>query len=251
MQLNQLFRPRTLAAIFLGYVLVVAVTAALFASGPGSFYAYTPDVTLWALGIFLILAVALFAVVALVATGSLRHINALISQAEMRAAAAHEARLEEAEGTGGELYEDLPAPLPEGATELDQAEQDIDQLLAALGAMETSIAGEEGVSVVQMEKPEPPAPTAGAKGRVEVGASTARLLERLQKRRAAIAAFFVWPALLDIAIIGIAAIALPGAAVFLLANNVLNTTLLLGLAYSFPGIALYTGLSVYGILTNP
>lgn len=250
MKVAQILRPRTLAFLFLGYLLVVAITAALFAVGPGSSYKYTPDVTLWGFGTFLLLAGILFAVISLVATGSLRHVNNLISQAEMRAAAAGEIPAQGSEETGEESYEGLPAPLPEPGAEMDQAEHDIDDLLAALGEMETTIGREESVSVVQVEEPEQ-LPSAVPKGRVEVRASSARTLERLQKRRMLIAQFFTWPALLDIVIIGISAIVLPGADGLLQSYNQLNTALLLGLAYSFPGVALYAGLSVGGIMMNP
>ena len=75
-------------------------------------------------------------------------------------------------------------------------------------------------------------------------------LERWKARRAAVGAYFVGPALLNIGIIGICAVVLPGADVFLQVHNRLGTAIFLGMADSFGGVALTTGLSVYPILTH-
>ena len=61
---------------------------------------------------------------------------------------------------------------------------------------------------------------------------------------------FLEPDLTDLVLIGICAIVLPGADVFIQRYNQLNTAIILGIACSYGGIALDTGPSVYAILAR-
>ena len=68
-------------------------------------------------------------------------------------------------------------------------------------------------------------------------------LEALRKKRDSVVSFFAGPSLAAIGAIGISAAMLPGSDAFLQSSFVLNTSLLLGLGYSFVGIAAYVAAS--------
>jgi len=254
MFVQKLLRPRILAVIFGGYVLVVAIVAAFFASGPGALYRYSTDVTKWSFGIYALLAAVLLFIVGLLATGSLPRLEALVSQAEVNAKAS---RLTDEEGVGeieAEPLEDLPEPLPEPASESDQVEHDIDDLLSALDTIQSSMEEAEEVPLAEMEEATvvevPKRVVTVPVSRIREQRKASQVLTNRQEQRADVAGFFLGPALIDIGIIGLCAIVLPGAEGLLQGYNQLNTALLLGLAYSYTGVALYTVLSVYALLTN-
>jgi hypothetical protein len=251
MDVRQLLRPRILAGIFGGHVLVIAVISVWFANGPGYFYQYGATVSEWVYAVYLLLAAVLLSVIGVVAAGSLRHLGDLILDVETKAEVERDTGERGPEDLGAMEYEGLPLPVLEGSRDedpmgVDPVDHDIDELLEALGAIETSAEEEEGIAVVEVPKPPELVPVSVSKSRPR----SVQMLESWKKRRAAVAAYFAGPALILIGIIGACAIVLPGADGFLQGHAQFNTALMLGIAYSYWGIALYTGLSVYAILTH-
>jgi len=262
MNVRTLLRPRALGIAFGGYVAAIAIIAWWFANGPGAFYKYTPEVTFWCYGIYSILAGLLLASIGIVATGSLRQVDLRLLAPEPQGEEEREPaedRYPQPEGEEGEEAvepeeseepEGYPPPEDEEPLEPDVVDHDIDELMEALGAIESTMAQSAGVTLEEFAPPLPP-PTAPARIEPRPAARPlSRMIERAKLRREAVAAYFFGPLLLNTAIIGVSAILLPGADAFLQTYNHLNTAVLLGIAYSFWGIALYTGLSVYGILTQ-
>ncbi len=214
-----ILRPRVLAAIFGGYVLVIAIASWLFASGLEHPW-YPADLSRWVYAIYMIVAAALLGGIAVIAVSSMRHLDHLIDEAEL-------AEHEESEA--------LPPPLKEAPVSRDHVDQDIDELLVSLQEIETNA-----------EQGEEPA----VERRVFAGAgwSASWILEKWKRRRGEVPSFFAGPAIMSIGIIGVCAAMLPAADAMLQSYYQLNTALILAMGYAYGGIALYAGLSVYAIL---
>ncbi len=236
-------RPRNLAAIFGGFILVMAIVSWYFATGPGSGYRYGPDLTRWVYAAYLIAAAALLSGIGAVALGSMRHLDHLIEEAEVETMKDHpEAETGPAEP---EASEALPPPLTEAPAEKDHVDQDIDELLVSLQEIETNAEQAEEEAVVEEAAGEPVAERpVFASGDTKASWN----LEKWKRRRAEVPAYFAGPALIAIGIVGVCAAMLPGADAMLQTYNQLNTALILGMGYAYGGIALYAGLSVYAIL---
>jgi hypothetical protein len=253
MFVRTLLRPRFLGAIFGAYVLVIAIIAAFFANGPGSLYRYTASVTQWTYTVDVLLASILLLGLGGVAAVSRRPLEVLPSPSDIGGEPEPVGDETGTEVVEYEEFEELPPPLGEEPAGGDPAERDIDELLSALGDMESTMEAEdgEGIEVVQVPAPvEPqvmPAALPAAKPRTE----SAPLLVPTPKRSFAVSAYFLGPALLEAGIIGICSVILPGADAFLQTYNQVNTAILLGIAYSYPGVVLYTALSMYGIISRP
>ena len=243
MRLDPLLRPRYLAAVLGGGILAIAVIAIFFAGGPGATYRYTADVTKWAYGIYLLFAGILLVGIGFVAVGSLRAAD----MTALQAGAFREPDVNVEEPVQQDwTSEDLPAPLAETPAGPEAVEEEIDELLAALETIQDSMDERQEAPLVEVPAPQ-----------VQVSVPEARptvadppVSEWLRARRSLTAGSFLGPAVVDVAVVMVCAILLPGVDVFLQTYYQLNTAVLLGLAYSYPLIALYTALSVYAILRN-
>ncbi len=238
-----ILRPRTLALIFGGYVLVVAIIAWYFATGTGSAYVYGADMTRWAFTSYMIVAAALLGGIGAAALGSTRYLDRMIERAET----AHDARSRAPEYAPVAAHdpESLPPPLAEAPAGSDPVDQDIDDLLVSLQEIETG-AGDEVEEVVVQETSVPAAAVHPVPEQMDWRMSQS--LEKWKRRRAEVPSYFAGPALLSIAILGISAAMLPGADAMLQTYNQLNTALLLGIGYAYGGIAAYEAASVYAVL---
>jgi len=119
----------------------------------------------------------------------------------------------------------------------DHVDRDIDDLLESLSEMEatTASAAVEMEDVVEAE-PQPISPLTGP------DASIARA--RLEMKRRSVRSFLVGPAAVGALFLGISGAMLPGAGGFLQTYHQLNTTLILGMAYSWVGLGGYVIASV-------
>ena len=243
MRTSKLFRPRTLTAIFGVYFLVMVIIA--WYSGTTLDYHYSASATQFSLMAYLVAAAAILSGVGPATLSAVRYLDAQIDRAERAlgsAGAAMEAEPGDApeETTAG--YHSLPPPLAEAPDQPDQADQDIDELLVSLQEIET--ATEREVEAVEEMSAAPPPRRAAPSHR------SFAVLAELKRRRESVPAFMTGPALANIAVIGITAAMLPGADQMLQSNYQLNTALLIGIGYSFIGLALYVFLSMYGIVRS-
>jgi type IV secretory pathway VirB2 component (pilin) len=230
-------RPRAVNGALGGYVLVIAIIAWWFANSPtGSGYAYGPETTRWALFAYMVTAGALLSGLAGVAVSAMRHMDRRIDAAE---GAALPAPPEAEPDLSGEAP---PPPLEETPEGRDHVDQDIDDLLVSLQEIETTAEGSEQVVEEVAEVPAMPAKAP------RMAAPSTRALEALKLQRRQLPAFFAGPALAAIGIIAIGAMLLPGADALLQSWQQLNTAVILGIGYAYPGIALFTGIAFYAIL---
>lgn len=245
-------RPRVLSATFGIVFLLMAIIAYWFATGPGSSYKYTPDVTQWALAAYLFAGAALLAGVGVVAVGEMRSLDRRIEQAENEGGVetiVEEVVAMEEERNPDVESEGLPPPLEEAPAASDHVDQDIDDLLVSLEEIETVT--EETEQQAPSARPEPaaePAPT--RRVITETRRTTSTQLEALKRRRQAVPAFFAGPALTSVGIVAITAALLPGSGAngMLQSNYQLNTAALLGIGYSFGFAALFAVLAIFGML---
>lgn len=240
---ERVLRPRTLAAVFGVYFLLMAVIA--WYSGQTLGYHYAVDTTRFTFTIFLI-AGAIFLVgtgLAAVLTG--RSLDARV--ASLEASAEPEGEVLEEVIVEEATPDEMPPPLEESpAPSGDHVDRDIDELLVSLQEMEDDAGASEEAAEAVVEAQEPaanPAPRPVGAKPVASSADTRRLA-MLRRKRDRLVAYFAGPTLASIGAIGISAAMLPGADQFLQTYSQLNTALLLGLAYSFVGIAAYVAASI-------
>lgn len=238
---DRISRPRTLSMVFGIYFLLMAIIA--WYSGVALGYHYTIDITRWTYTIYLVAGAVFLVGVVLAALWSMRYLDG---------------RIEKLEGYPGDDVEvveelvveepvpdDVPPPLVESASPGgDHVDRDIDELLVSLQEME-----HEAESAGEMVEAEAPAPRATRSRTVGAEKPVARLMESkklaaLRKKRDGIMHYFAGPALASIGAIGISAAMLPGSDGFLQSSFELNTSLMLGLGYTFVGIAAYVAASV-------
>ncbi len=244
---ERVFRPRTLSAIFGVYFLVMAIIA--WYSGETLGYHYTVDITRFTFTIYLVAGAVFLIGVLLAAVLGARSLDARIEKLERTAEpdgeVVEEVVLEE------EATDAVPPPLEETAGPSgDHVDRDIDELLVSLQEMEqdagTSDADEE---VVTPSREELPASRATRSSPV-APSSDSRRLAMLRKKRNGLIGYVVGPALASIGAIGISAAMLPGSDAFLQTYYQLNTSLLLGLGYSFVGVAAYVAASLLTLLRS-
>jgi len=244
---ERVLRPRTLSAVFGAYFLLMAVVA--WYSGQTLGYHYTVDVTRFSFMVFLI-AGAIFVVgVGFAAVLSARSLDARIERlegtVEPAATSFEEVVIEET------VPDEVPPPLDETPeTQGDHVDRDIDELLVSLQEME-----EDAGTTEEAAEVEAPAPASRPVSRTvqprPVGAlADTRRLTMLRKKRDGLAAYFAGPALASIGVLGISAAMLPGSDGFLQTYFQLNTSLLLGLAYTFVGIGAYVAASTLLLVRN-
>lgn len=233
-------RPRTLSAVFGAYFLVMAIIA--WYGGQTLGYHYTSDITRFSFMIFL-LAGAIFLVGVLAAALlSARSLDARIARLE--GASASDTLVMEEVVIEEEPTDDVPPPLEETpAPTGDHVDRDIDELLVSLQEMEQDAGTTEEAETVEAPA-ESRQSTRPLEPRSMPNAADSKRLAALRKKRDGIVGYFAGPALAAIGAIGISAAMLPGSDAFLQTYFQLNTSLLLGLAYTFGGIAAYVAASI-------
>lgn len=233
-------RPRTLSAIFGVYFLIMAIVA--WYSGESLGYHYTVDITRFSFMIYLIAGAIFLIGVILAAFLSARSLDARI--AKLEGTSAPDGAVLEEVVMEDEVTDAVPPPLEETANPTgDHVDRDIDELLVSLQEMEQDAGSDEMTEVVE---PSPRVATAGrtvARKPSALGSDLKRLTI-LQKKRSGLIGYVAGPVLASIGAIGISAAMLPGSDAFLQTYYQLNTTLLLGLGYTFAGIAAYVAVSV-------
>lgn len=233
-------RPRTLSAIFGVYFLIMAIVA--WYSGESLGYHYTVDITRFSFMIYLIAGAIFLIGVILAAFLSARSLDARI--AKLEGTSAPDGAVLEEVVMEDEVTDAVPPPLEETANPTgDHVDRDIDELLVSLQEMEQDAGSDEMTEVVE---PSPRVATAGrtvARKPSALGSDLKRLTI-LQKKRSGLIGYVAGPVLASIGAIGISAAMLPGSDAFLQTYYQLNTALLLGLGYTFAGIAAYVAVSV-------
>lgn len=234
-------RPRTLSLAFGVYFLLMAVIA--WYSGQSLGYHYTVDITRFSFTIYLVAGAIFLVGVSVAAVLTARSLDARIEKLE--ASAEPEEAILEQIVVEEEVSDDVPPPLPEAPAEsTDHVDRDIDELLVSLQEMEQDAETTDATEPVEASRADAlPAPVAAAPAPVASAADTRRL-KALQKKRDGLIAYFAGPALAAIGAIGISAAMLPGSDQFLQTYFQLNTSLLLGLGYTFVGIAAYVAASI-------
>jgi hypothetical protein len=238
---DRVSRPRTLSLVFGVYFLLMAIIA--WYSGNTLGYHYTVDITRWTFTIYLLVGAVLLVGIVLAALWSMRYLDGRIEKLEGS---------EDAEGEDREelvveepMPDDVPPPLEDApAPGGDHVDRDIDELLVSLQEMEAE--AETAAEPVEAAEPETPPARPSAVGSEKRVSSLlgSKQLAALRKKRDGIAYIFGGPALAAIGAIGISAAMLPGSDAFLQTSYQLNTTLLLGLGYTFVGIAAYVAASI-------
>jgi hypothetical protein len=237
-------RPRTLAIGFAVYFLVMALIA--YWAGVTLGYHYTVDITRWTFTIYLLVGAVFLVAVGLGAVWTGRSLDAKLEKAAARGASdddvIEEVAVEET------VSDDVPPPLAEDpAPAGDHVDRDIDELLVSLQEMEHDV---ETSDTAEPEEPRPArAARATSRGPMASRADAQRE-SALRQKRDSVVSYFAGPAVAAIGAIGISAAMLPGSDAFLQSYSDLNTGLLLGLGYSFVGIAAYVAASFLLIVRN-
>ncbi len=136
----------------------------------------------------------------------------------------------------------LPPPLPDTTSGRDHVDRDIDELLESLSEVEASAARD--ARAMEMEPGGiPDVPTIEATDR-EIAIRKSRLVQR-QKL---LGRYVVGPAAASALILGISGIMLPGADGFAQTNFTLNTTLILGISYSWIGVGAYIAATIAALV---
>ncbi len=238
-------RPRTLAIGFGVYFLVMALIA--YWAGVTLGYHYTVDITRWTFTIYLVVGAIFLVAIGLGAVWTGKSLDAKIAKSSADDAS-DDAVIEEVV-VDETVSDDVPPPLQEEpASGGDHVDRDIDELLVSLQEMEQ----EAETSGTVEEEPEPAAArksTARAEATTE-SRSDAKRADQLREKRSGVVSYFAGPALAAIGAIGVSAAMLPGSDAFLQSYFELNTSLLLGLGYSFVGIAAYVAASFLLLVRN-
>ncbi len=239
-------RPRTLAIGFGVYFLVMALIA--WYAGITLGYHYTVDITRFTFTIYLVVGAILLVGVGFGAVWTSRSLDRKIEKASATESSddevIEEVVVEESDG------DDVPPPLEEEpAPTGDHVDRDIDELLVSLQEME------QEAETVEEPEAAAPAPRASAKSKTAPARAVAALqdskrVDGLRKKRESVVSYFAGPALAAIGAIGVSAAMLPGSDAFLQSYFELNTSLLLGLGYSFVGIAGYVAASFLLLVRN-
>jgi hypothetical protein len=221
-------RPRTLAAIFGVVFLMVGVASWQWAQTFGSDWRYDAGLTRWIYTTYMLVS-AVF----LLGLGGLG--------LSIRTSFARQIR--EVDMHLGDMVrgsrDSLPPPLSEGGTR-DTVDRDIDELLESLSEVEAHAKRE----AQRMDSGDP---SMGGSGDYD-GSGLAARRERLVQRRRFLGRFLIGPALVAGLILGISGMMLPGADAFAQSDHRLNTTLILGIGYSWIGVGWYIATTVYGLV---
>jgi len=226
-------RPRALAAGFGAYFAIVGIATWLFARTL-TFPWYQADLTRWVYTTFMLVA-AIF----LVGMGGLA---LSIRSSFTRQIREIDARLGAV--VRGSSQDSMPPPLPETQEVPDTVDRDIDELLESLSEVEATATQESQAM---------DAGDGSGRGSLvegdDSGPGTRR--ERLVQRRKFLGRYLFGPVLVAAFIVGLSGMMLPGADGFAQTNYQLNTTLILGIGYSWVGVGLYVAATVYGLVGTP
>jgi len=218
-------RPRSLAAGFGVYFLVIAFVAWGYAQSQGLWF--PADITRWVYTTYMLVA-AIF----LVGLGGLgvsvrRSFTRQIHELDRRFASRNP-------GSEG-----LPPPLPEATVVKDHVDRDIDELLESLSEIEQTTAQE--AAAMDMGVSEAPA-MVGPRD-----SASAAQRERLVQRSKQLGRFVIGPGVAAALTLGISGMMLPGSDGFAQSQFHLNTALILGIAYSWIGVGGYIAATVYAL----
>ncbi len=241
---NRAARPRTLSIVFGVYFLVMAIIA--WYSGNTLGYHYAADLTRWAFTVYLLVGAIFLVGIGLGAIRTMRYLDGRIEKLEGGSSEA--ADVVEELVAEEPVSDEVPPPLQEDPQPAgDHVDRDIDELLVSLQEMEQDAAAPE-----EQEEPAPAEAAAQASAAEKPVASLldSKQLAALRKKRDHIGSYFAGPALAAIGAIGISAAMLPGSDQFLQTSWQLNTSLLLGLGYTFAGIAAYVVASMILVTRN-
>jgi hypothetical protein len=129
-------------------------------------------------------------------------------------------------------------------------DRDIDELLVSLQQMEDEAGTVEEEEVVETAPPVEVAAEKASTVRSVEDREAVQTLAALRSKRDAVLRYFMGPILASIAVIGLSGAMLPGSDAFLQSYYQLNTAILLGLGYSFAGVAAYVGASILLLVRN-
>ncbi len=235
-------RPRTLALAFGVYFLVMAIIA--WYAGITLGYHYTVDITRWTFTIYLLVGAIFLVGIGLGAAWTARSLDRRIEK--LSAAESPDDEVVEEVVVEETVGDEVPPPLQEDPEPSgDHVDRDIDELLVSLQEME-----QEAGTVEEPEEPAPAAKTKSAPVKSTASLEDSQRAATLVKKRGSVVSYFAGPALAAIGAIGISAAMLPGSDAFLQTFFELNTSLLLGLGYSFVGIAAYVAASFLLLVRN-
>ncbi len=218
-------RPRTLAIAFGIYFLVIAYIAWTFGNAQTSVW-YPPDLTRWLYTTYMLVS-AIF----LVGLGGLGVSVRRSFTKQIRQIEGHQGR-----GFGASMSDSLPPPLPETTSTKDHVDRDIDELLDSLSEVEASAARE--ARAIEED-------TVPVKG---TDREIAARKERLQARQNFLGRFVAGPGLAAAVVLGVSAIMLLGSDGFDQANFKLNTSIILGIGYSWLGLGAYIAATVAALV---
>lgn len=241
---GRVLRPRTLSVGFGLYFLVMAIIA--WYSGSTLGYHYSTDITRWSFTVYLVVGAIFLVGIGLGAIRTMRYLDArmdaLESSADQTVEVVEEVVVEEP------ASDEVPPPLAEETAPAgDHVDRDIDELLVSLQEMEQD--AESTAAPPAEESAE--APSGAAPGEKRVSALLdSKKLSALRTKRDHITSYFAGPALASLGAIGISASMLVGSDEFLQLHWDWNTALLLGLGYTFVGIAAYVVASMLLVTRN-
>ncbi len=231
-------RPRTLSLVFGVYFLLMAIIAWFSSVALG--YKYSVDITKWTFAIYLVVGAVFLVGILLAALWSMRYLDGRIDKLEGAADPDVEVESDEELVVDEPMPDDVPPPLEETAAPAgDHVDRDIDELLVSLQEMEA-----EAETAQEPAEIEAPARAAVAREKRVSTLMESKQLAALRKKRDGVAYYFGGPALAAIGAIGLSAAMLPGGDQFLQTYYTFNTALLLGLGYTFVGIAAYVAASI-------
>ena len=228
----RLLRVRTLAALFGGYFALVMLLAWFFASGLKDPW-YSPDLSRWAYMANLVAAAVFLAAIALFGfavqqafESRRREVNRELGGLLLDA------------GTGLSPEEVLAPPDPDSPDDSEGLGLDV--------ILET--VGEAQDQDILMVPPHTTREEALAAHRLQLALLHRR--DDLQHHEHLLASFLPGPAAMAVGILGISAVMLPAADGMLQTWHQLNTTLILGIAYAWIGLAAYFTLSAVAVVAS-
>lgn len=221
-------RPRTLAAAFGVFFLVIAYSAWTFGNAQGSAW-YGSDMTRWVYTTYMLVSAIFIVGLGGMAVSIRRSFTRQIRQLESQPS----------RGFGMSTSDALPPPLVETTTPRDHVDRDIDELLESLSEVEASAVRESMV-------------IEGAPGAAAFAGATeseiAAKKDRIRGRQKLLGRFVAGPGLVAATVLGVSGIMLLGADSFDQTNFRLNTALILGIGYSWLGIGAYIATTIAALV---
>jgi hypothetical protein len=223
-----IYRPSILAAIFGSYLALIMLSSWSFASGlPNP--SYSAELSRWIYAAYLVASAAFLAGLAVLAF----HIHG-----------AFEARAREVNrelgslllGGGAAFISPDVLPPPSGGSS-EPSDSDLKEILETLGEAQT-----QEVLLV-------PSSSAGPEAKALNTLQRALLHRRddLRRRQLALTKFLPGPSVVAVAFVGLSAAMLPTTDAMLQSFYQINTTLILGFAYGWVGLAAYFAISLLGV----